>query len=66
MGGLVGILVVMGGIQVAGHLYDFQMTLTLGNIMRGIIVSSSIGLIAGVVPAYVAAHLNPVDAINDK
>ena len=66
MGGAAGILIVFAGIQFVSHTYDFQMTLTLGNILRGIIVSSVIGLVAGAIPAYVAAHLNPVDAINSK
>jgi len=66
MGGIVGIIVVYAGIQFVGYMYDFHMTLTLGNVLRGIIVSSVIGLLAGVIPAYSAAHLNPVEAINSK
>jgi len=66
MGGLAGIVIVFGGAQFINHTYEFQVTLTLGNILRGVIVSSAIGLIAGIVPAYMAAHLNPVDAINSK
>ena len=66
MGGMAGIFVVFAGIQFVSHTYDFHMTLTLGNVLRGIIVSSVIGLVAGVIPAYVAAHLNPVEAINSK
>ncbi|MDR2584906.1 MAG: ABC transporter permease [Prevotellaceae bacterium] len=66
MGGIVGILIVYGGILFVSHTYNFIMTLTLGNIIRGVIVSSAIGLAAGIIPAYMAAHLNPVDAINSK
>ena len=66
MGGLIGIFVVYAGVQFVDYAYDFQMTLTFGNILRGVIVSSAIGLISGVIPAYTAAHLNPVDAINAK
>ena len=66
MGGIAGILIVYGGIQFVGYMYDFHMTLTGSNVLRGILVSSGIGLLAGVIPAYVAAHLNPVEAINSK
>jgi len=66
MGGIVGILIVYAGVQFVSHAYDFQMTLTLGNILRGVIVSTVIGLVAGVIPAYTAAHLNPVEAISSK
>ena len=66
MGGAVGILIVFGGAQFVSHSSDFQMTLTFGNIMRGVLVSSAIGLVAGIVPAYMAAHLNPVEAINAR
>ena len=66
MGGTVGLLIVFAGVQFVGRFYDFQMTLTVGNILRGVIVSSAIGLISGVIPAYTAARLNPVEAINAK
>ncbi|MCL2738141.1 MAG: ABC transporter permease [Bacteroidales bacterium] len=66
MGGLVGLLIVFIGAEFVNHNYSFQMTLTLGNILRGVIVSTAIGLVAGIVPAYMAAHLNPVVAINAK
>ncbi|MCL2727193.1 MAG: ABC transporter permease [Bacteroidales bacterium] len=66
MGGIVGILIVYAGTQFVSYNYDFQMTLTLGNVLRGVIVSTVIGLVAGVIPAYTAAHLNPVEAINSK
>ena len=66
MGGVVGILIVFAGVQFVSQTYDFQMTLTLGNIFRGVAVSTAIGLIAGIIPAYSAAHLNPVEAINSK
>jgi len=43
---------------------DFQVTLTAGNIIMGLVISSLIGLISGLAPAYSAAKLDPVDAIN--
>jgi putative ABC transport system permease protein len=36
----------------------------MGNILKGLIISIVIGLIAGVVPARTAAHLDPVNAMN--
>jgi len=36
------------------------------NILRGLMISSVIGVVAGLLPAWTAANLNPVDAINSK
>jgi putative ABC transport system permease protein len=40
--------------------------LGLNNIVTGIIVSVSIGLISGFIPAYSASKLDPVEAIRAK
>jgi putative ABC transport system permease protein len=42
---------------------DLVVTLTVKNIVLGLTVSSIIGLIAGIVPAALAARLDPVAAI---
>jgi ABC-type antimicrobial peptide transport system permease subunit len=34
--------------------------------MRGIAISGTIGIVSGFIPAYTAARLNPVEAINSK
>jgi putative ABC transport system permease protein len=42
------------------------MQLSAYNIIRGLMISSVIGIVSGFLPAYTAANLNPVDAINSK
>jgi putative ABC transport system permease protein len=43
---------------------DFSIVMTIGNILLGMLVSSFIGLISGLAPAWSAAKMNPVTAIN--
>ncbi|RYF78434.1 MAG: FtsX-like permease family protein [Cytophagaceae bacterium] len=64
VGGLVGIgLVYLMSFMDLGSL-DIQ--LSTGNIMLGLGVSSGIGVIFGILPAALAARMNPVDAIRSK
>ncbi len=42
---------------------DVTITLTTGNIMTGIVISSVIGIISGYAPAYSASRLDPVEAM---
>ncbi|NJL12598.1 MAG: FtsX-like permease family protein [Microscillaceae bacterium] len=41
----------------------FDLVLSYKNILVGVLVSSVIGLVSGVVPAYMAARMDPVEAI---
>ena len=65
-GGVIGILLVLLGVLVIPESESFTLTLSAGNILWGLLISTLIGLLAGVIPAWVAASLNPVDAINSK
>lgn len=64
IGGLVGLLLVwiatLGLSQITG---DFQFVLSFKNMVIGFVVSSIIGLIAGILPALSASRLDPVEAI---
>jgi len=51
---------------VVSSVFSFTLTLTLANIMLGILVSAFIGLISGFVPAWTASRLNPVDAMRSN
>ncbi|HYW94052.1 MAG TPA: ABC transporter permease [Bacteroidales bacterium] len=63
-GGIIGLMLIFGGTFMINVSSDFTITLTLGNIIMGLVISSLIGLIAGLAPAYTAARMDPVTAIN--
>lgn len=42
------------------------LTLTAGNIFTGLLISSIIGVLSGIIPAWVAAKMDPVIAIRSK
>jgi putative ABC transport system permease protein len=65
-GGLLGLLVVFAATAIVTHVFDFAIALTLVNIMRGILISAIVGILAGIIPAISAARLNPVVAIGAK
>ncbi len=64
LGGIAGLLIIGLGTLIINLASDFTMYLTLGNILLGLGISSAIGLISGFAPAWQAARMNPVVAIN--
>ena len=63
LGGVLGLIAVMGALQIATVFSDFQMNLSLYNVSMGLLLSIIVGIIAGVIPAYNAAKMDPVEAI---
>lgn len=64
IGGAFGIFLVWLGTYIVNSVSsDFDTSISLGNILLGLFISSVIGLIAGIMPAWKAARLNPVEAI---
>ncbi len=63
IGGCFGLLLVLFLSLAASNLTGFDLALTAGNITMGIVISASIGVISGYVPALQASQMNPVDAI---
>lgn len=63
LGGTAGLLMVYGLAEAATSAMDFDLSLTTGNVISGVIISASIGLISGFIPAMQASQMNPVDAI---
>ena len=61
-GGIFGLLLVYLGILVARS-QDFAIAMNAGNIVLGLLLSTTVGILAGFVPAFSAASLNPVKAI---
>jgi putative ABC transport system permease protein len=48
------------------ELESFDIVLTTRNIIIGLGVSSTIGILSGIIPAFMAARLDPVIAIRSK
>ncbi|MFH1937195.1 MAG: FtsX-like permease family protein, partial [Bacteroidota bacterium] len=63
IGGIVGLLIVFILTLLVSQAFDFDLILTAANIWLGIGVSAAIGLISGIVPAFTASRLDPVDAM---
>jgi len=63
-GGAVGLFLVWIGTVLINYLAGFTIDLTIGNIVLGLGISSLIGLISGLAPAWTAARMDPVTAIN--
>jgi len=64
IGGLCGILLVY--LLSFLPLGSLDIVLTSKNILKGLVISSAIGLISGILPAWQAARLDPVIAIRSK
>jgi len=63
IGGLIGLLVTYGVIELIANVLDFEMTMTYNNALFGVSISLIVGIIAGIIPAYLASRMDPVDAI---
>lgn len=63
IGGILGLLIVFILTLIISSAFDFNLILTAANIWLGIGVSAAIGLISGIVPAFSASRLDPVDAM---
>jgi putative ABC transport system permease protein len=63
IGGFFGLLIILILTIVVSSTTSFTLTLTEGNIILGIGVSAIIGLISGIIPAWTASKLDPVEAM---
>jgi len=62
-GGLIGLLTAYGVTRLITALAGITMTITIGYILLALIVSSVIGIISGIYPAFKAARLDPIIAL---
>ena len=65
-GALAGILLIAIILWIAPIPAEYDVHLTFSNILSGVAIASIIGILSGILPAWSAARLNPVDAINSK
>lgn len=63
MGGIIGLFMVYLGTIAVNAAIDIQVVLDIKNIIVGIGTSVAIGIISGIIPAYSASRLDPVEAI---
>lgn len=65
-GGLVGLLLVIGILQLVSGLFGYEMFVSTGNVIFSLLLALAIGVISGIIPALQAARMDPVDAIRSK
>lgn len=63
IGGSVGLLIILLGSLMLTYGADFEVVLGLKNILLGLGISVTIGLVSGIIPAWFASRLDPVEAI---
>lgn len=66
LGGIIGLLLVFIETYIVQQLFDVSVILDIGNISFGISLSIAIGVISGIIPAYFASKLDPVEAIRSN
>ena len=68
LGGIIGISLTWGIAELVNLMLShsdsaFRLVMTWGNVFNGLLFSATIGIIAGMIPAYKASRLVPVEAI---
>jgi putative ABC transport system permease protein len=63
VGGILGLILAVGATQLVGYLLEMTMTITLFYMALAVGISSLIGILAGLYPAWKAAKLDPIVAL---
>ena len=63
IGGIVGLFLVYIASYAAGKIFEFDIFLSIKNIVVGLEMSVAIGLLSGLIPAWMASRLAPIEAI---
>lgn len=63
LGGILGLILAFGVTKLITAAAGITMTITIGYIVLAVVVSSVIGIIAGIYPAYKASKLDPIVAL---
>ncbi|MFZ1703171.1 MAG: ABC transporter permease [Saprospiraceae bacterium] len=63
MGGIIGLIFVFITLKGLSQVTPFEMSLSMSNILQGVLWSIAVGIIAGFIPAFQASKMDPVEAI---
>ena len=66
LGGVLGLLLSWGVTALITTLASITMTITIGYILLALIVSTLVGMVAGIYPAFKAARLDPIMALTQS
>jgi putative ABC transport system permease protein len=66
VGGILGLLLAIGVTALITFMLEITMTVTIGYIILSVGVSSIIGVVAGLYPAWKAARLDPIVALTQS
>ena len=66
IGGSAGLLIVFFLSLAGSNILDLDISLSLKNVFLGLGISAGIGLVSGIVPAWIASRLDPVEAIRSN
>jgi putative ABC transport system permease protein len=63
IGGAIGLVFVYGVMELIAAVADFNMFLSIINVFWGVFASIAVGVLSGLIPAFLAARMDPVEAI---
>jgi putative ABC transport system permease protein len=63
VGAIIGLLIVMGVLKLASMAFHYDIYLSVGNLIIALVLALVIGVLSGLVPAWQAARLDPVEAM---
>jgi putative ABC transport system permease protein len=63
VGGLLGLMFIWGVTELITRIIDFDIHLSIGNVLVGILTSVIVGVLSGLIPASQASRMDPVEAI---
>lgn len=63
IGAVIGLLIVYGVLKLATAAFEYDIYLSTGNIIFALVLAVVIGVLSGVIPAWQAARLDPVEAM---
>lgn len=63
VGAIIGLIIVFGLLKIATSAFNYDIYLSWGNVLIALILSLVIGVLSGLIPAWQAARLDPVEAM---